>query len=378
MMPDENQNPDYLEYNLLGDEEFLDDETDAWEDGAQALRPEPEVAVDELMDQLAHEEELPSHAALRALSDLSRLEAEIVAEHWPEIPVEKRRELVAGVIQDAEEDVQWQLGRILRIALADEDAQVRRMAVEGLWEDGDTDLIGIFTHLLRSDPSTEVRAAAAAALGTFVLEGELDELDASLAMRAEESLLSVLRNEEEPVAVQSQALESIAYSGEVGVRDLIEDAYYSPYEEMRVSALNAMGRSADIRWRSLVRAELTNPSALMRVSAAIACGELEAHDAVDELILLLNDEEQAVRLAAVFALGRLGGKTAQEALRELAATENEGEAEAAEDALAEMLFYGSGEDSALYDEALDLEEDDDEGPWDGRYRRDDDDLGTYE
>ena len=85
MMTDENQNPDYLEYNLLGDEGFLDDETDEWEDGDLAPRSAPATDVDELIDQLAHDEELPSHIALRALSDLSRQDAETVAEHWSEI-----------------------------------------------------------------------------------------------------------------------------------------------------------------------------------------------------------------------------------------------------------------------------------------------------
>ncbi len=48
-----------------------------------------------------------------------------------------------------------------------------------------------------------------------------------LRMRAEESLLAVLNNEEEPLEVRRRALESIAYSSEAGVRQLIEDGYYS-------------------------------------------------------------------------------------------------------------------------------------------------------
>ena len=210
-----------------------------------------------------------------------------------------------------------------------------------------------------------------------MLAGELEELDSSLAMRAEESLLAVLSNEEEPIAVQCQALESIAYSGELGVRDLIEDAYYSAYEEMRVAALNAMGRSADIRWRALARAELENPSPEMRVSAAIACGELEARDSVSDVLALLNDQEQAVRLAAIFALGRLGGKVATEALETVSEGEFEEESEAADEALEEMLFYGSADDIPLFDESLHDGDDSDRGPWDSWFGRDESDLGSY-
>ena len=333
----------------------------------------------ELLHLLISEDSLPKPAYLHALSDLSRSDAMLVEEHWPRIPVSTRRDLVSLLVQDAEEDVRLDLGRILRIALDDTDAGVRQMAIEGLWEDRSDDLVGMFTHMLQHDSSIDVRAAAAAALGSFVLEGELDELDASLAMRAEESLLAILNNDAEPLEVQCRALESIAFSGETGVRQLIEDAYYSPYEEMRVSALNAMGRSADVRWRALACAELENPSAEMRAGAAIACGELEARESVDDIVRLLSDEEQPVRLAAIFALGRLGGKVAQVALQTVAESDYEIEAEAAEDALEEMLFYANSADFPLFDELSDAEDEQDDEPWDGWYGRDrdDDDLGSY-
>ncbi|MEZ4674361.1 MAG: HEAT repeat domain-containing protein [Caldilineaceae bacterium] len=186
-------------------------------------------------------------------------------------------------------------------------------------------------------------AAAAATLGSYVLAGELDELDSAFAMRTEEALLAVLQNPDEALLVQCRALESIAYSGETGIRQLIEDAYYSPEEELRISALVAMGRSADTRWRGLVRAELQNPSPQMRVEAARACGELEVQKAEPELIELLADEEQLVRLSAIFALGRLGGRRAQDALRIIANGDDGIDAEAADLALEEVLFYGDSE-----------------------------------
>src|SRR5690606_33021985 len=137
----------------------------------------------------------------------------------------------------------------LRIALQDSDPTVRRLAIAGLSDvsdDTESDLLGPLIDILRNDDHVEVRAAAAAALGNFVLAGELDEMDSALAMRAEQVLLETLREPDEPILVQSRALESIAYSGETGVRQLIEEAYYSPDEMLRVSALIAMGRSADV------------------------------------------------------------------------------------------------------------------------------------
>lgn len=348
------------------------------EDGEGGF-PKPRFAVQELMKHLVTGTETITGEDLFAFSDLSRQDAALVRQEWPLMPTEQRQTLVRSLIELSDDNIDWQLGRLLRIALDDADAKVRRYAIEGLWEETEADLLGPLIQILYHDKSEEVRAAAAAALGAYVLAGELDELDASLAMRAEEALLAILQNSAEPLAVQARALESIAYSGETGVRQLIEDNYYSPDEEMRISALVAMGRSADTRWRGLARAELQNPSPRMRAEAARACGELESKKAESDLLGLLLDEEQEVRLAAIFALGRLGGPRAREALRALTESENAVEAEAADTALEEMLFFADGEEIALFDDdGADEGDDLDFAPWDAADDFDDDELGKYD
>ena len=314
---------------------------------------------------------------LLAFSDLSPADNELVRREWALIPESRRYAIITYLVALAEEELDLFPGPILRVALQDPSPTVRALALDGLWEDNSSDLIGPLVQMLLNDVDDSVRAAAAQALGAFVLAGELDELDTALSMRAEEALLSVLLNPEQPVEVRRRALESIAYSGETGVRQLIEDAYYDPEEEMRISSLIAMGRSADIRWRGLVRAELRNPSAAMRGEAALACGELEAKAARGELIALLEDDEQLVRLAAITALGQIGGKAAQDALRTMSESEDPVEVEAADLALEELLFLQDDQDIALYDEDELLEDWDDE-PWDQPYDADDDDdLGDY-
>ena len=230
----------------------LEDDEAGWADD----RIRPDITVGQLIALLRNTVEMPLLEQLYALSDLSLHDFEMLRDEWSLIAVDRRRMAVEQLVERAREDISLQLGRLLRLALTDDDAGIRQIAIEGLWDDEQGDLIGPFVYLLDNDPEEAVRAAAAAALGPYVLAGELDELDAALAMRAEEALLSILNDETEPLAVQCRALESIAYSGETGVRQLIEDAYYSPYEEMRISALYAMGRSADVRWRGLVHAEL--------------------------------------------------------------------------------------------------------------------------
>ena len=342
---------------------------------------EPTLTLEEVLYRLVREEdELPANE-MAVFADLSRADAEQVRRVWPQISLMRRRVVTATIAEQYAVYLGMDYGAFLRIALDDSDAAVRGFAVIGLSEEGAAqDLLGRYVQILQSEGDVELRAAAAAALGAYILEGELEELDSALSMRAEQALMAVLTNRREPVAVQCRALESIAYSGELGVRQLIEEAYYAPEEARRLSALVAMGRSADIRWRRLVRAELTNPDPAMRAQAAYACGELEARSALRELLDLLQDPKQEVRLAAMFALGHIGGPQARDALQEVVENGDEVEAGAAEEALEEMDFYAGAEAAAtpLFDETEDEEDDTwGEAPeWESD--EDDDNLGEYE
>ena len=357
----------------------LDDETDL--DDAADADHHATWSVETLLQRLATTPDATPLNEYFALSDLTRAQAESVRKTWPTLDPETRRRVLAILLEGAETYLDVDLNVFLVTILDDAEADVRQLALETLAENEPApEMLGPMIQRLQRDEDDDVRAAAAAALGYYVLAGELDELDAALAMRAEESLVAILTDPAEPIIVQRRALESLAYSGEVGVRQFIEDAYYSPYEALRLGALVAMGRSADIRWRKLVRAELGNPSPAMRAEAAIACVELEVKAALSDLLDLLEDDEPLVRLAAIFALGRLGGKPARRALAGIAASDAE-EAEAAELALEEMLFY-AGEDADVFPlfEDADAEEERDElDPWDAwADDDDDDDLGEYE
>jgi HEAT repeat protein len=343
----------------------------------------PTLTLEEVLYQLVREPEEIAPNELAVFSDLSRFDAEETRRMWPHIPLMRRRSIVSSVTELFADGVDLDFGTFLRIAVDDPDVVVQRFAVIGLAEEGaSVDLLGRYVQLLQSAEDVELRAAAAAALGSYILEGELEELDAAMAMRAEQVLMAVLADAREPAVVKSRALESIAYSGELGVRQLIEDAYYSPDESRRLSALVAMGRSADVRWRRLARAELTNPDPAMRARAAFACGELEAKSALPELLKLLVDKDQAVRLAAMFALSHIGGAQARAALQTIYETGDDVESYAAEQALEELDFYTSVQAAStpMFDES---EAADDEwdpiSDWDeDEEDQEDDDLGQYE
>ena len=343
----------------------------------------PTLTLEEVLYQLVREPEEIAPSELAVFSDLSRLDAEETRRMWPHIPLMRRRSVVASVTELFADGVDLDFGTFLRIAVDDPDVVVQRFAVIGLAEEGaSVDLLGRYVQLLQSAEDVELRAAAAAALGSYILEGELEELDAAMAMRAEQVLMAVLADAREPAVVKSRALESIAYSGELGVRQLIEDAYYSPDESRRLSALVAMGRSADVRWRRLARAELTNPDPAMRARAAFACGELEAKSALPELLKLLVDKDQAVRLAAMFALSHIGGAQARAALQTIYETGDDVESYAAEQALEELDFYTSVQAAStpMFDESEAADDEwDPVSDWDeDEEDQEDDDLGQYE
>jgi len=267
---------------------------------------------------------------LMALSDLSRADVALVRNMWPSIPAERRQLVVTELVDFADHDYSLHLVRFLHLMLTDEDAVVRAAAISGLQNDISPEMVTDLVQLLNRDPVVDVRAAAAHALGAYILAGELEELDSSYAMRAEQALLSVIHNLQEPVEIRSRALESISFSSEVGVRQLIEDAYYS----------------AD-------------------------------QNALNDLLMLLEDRVQSVRLAAIFALGRIGGKAATNAVSMLVASEDTPpeELEAAKFALEEMPF-ATADGISAFDEDLAIDDEWEIEPWDAW--DDDVDLGLYE
>lgn len=329
--------------------------------GAQA-QPDPDRTVEFLLARLQEDGSSLEEQDLTGLSDLSLADLRKVREAWANIADARRLLVVETLVKESADNLHLHLGRLLRFAMKDSLSAVRIVAIRGLWEDREEDLVGPLIHILRNDSYDMVRAAAAEALGAFVLAGELDELSPALAIQAEDALLAILHAEMEPLHVQAQALVSVAYSGETGIRELIEDCYYSHYEEIQIAALRAMGRSADVRWRPTVQAELDSPDAELRAAAARACGELEARDAVNDLIALLNDESKAVRLAAIFALGRLGGRQAKETLNAVSESEDIDETQAVANALEEMLFYKESDGISLLDESG-AGEDDEADDW---------------
>jgi HEAT repeat protein len=290
----------------------------------------------------------PDHAVASieydALSDLNQDHLGQFRAAWSGLSLERQRGLVAGLIEFAEDHVDASFAPIYRWLMEDDDAWVRVHVIEGLWEEEDVRLISPLIRRLESDPTSDVRAAAALSLGRFLLLGEYDQIDKSAARRVEEALLEAYHAPDQDVSVRRRALEALANSSLDELPDMILEAYEDDDDIMRVGAVFAMGRSSDSRWNRYVLDELGSSDSVMLFEAARASGELEIEEALPDLLRLLGDEDIEIRDAAVWALGRIGGREARRALKACCASDDEDLVEAAEEALAELDFM-AGDDS---------------------------------
>jgi HEAT repeat protein len=303
---------------------------------------------------------LPPRARLYALSNLNAAQGRELAATWAELPAATRREVVLALTEIAESDFEVDFGAAFRVALDDPDPLTRKAAIDGLWEDEDVRLIPVLVACLQGDRVPDVRAAAATALGRFLLLGELGKIRPAFHRSAYQALLAAHAAESEESTMRRRVLESLAYSGEPEVSALIRQAYQHADDQERISAVFSMGRSGDEQWSSCVLAELPSPDPAMRYEAARACGELGLREAAAALVELTEDTDPEVQEAAVWALGQIGGDEARAALRRCARTENEALRDAALDALQELEFLHGDLSTIMFPFDLD-EQDDGEG-----------------
>ncbi len=90
----------------------------------------------------------------------------------------------------------------------------------------------------------------------------------------------------------------------------------------------------------------------MRFEAARSCGELELREAVPALIRMIADSDREVQQAAIFALGKIGGQEARQALRLCCDSEDEIIAMAGGDALSELELTAGMFEAFLDDEEV--------------------------
>ncbi|UCH86595.1 MAG: HEAT repeat domain-containing protein [Dehalococcoidia bacterium] len=272
------------------------------------------------------------------LSHLVDEEERAFLDAWPEIGIERRRQMVRQLGELAEDNVELNFDAIFLACLSDADPEVRAVAIRGLWEYEQRDLIERLIGLLQSDDSAFVRAEAALALGRFVLQCEFGSLPDRYFRQVEQALRRTIDDEGQELEVRGRALEAIGACSLPWVREAIDRAYRSDNQRLRVSGIHAMGRNCDPSWLPILFEELKSEDPEMRYEAALACGLLAEEAAVLHLAPLLEDEDIEVREVTIAALGEIGGRQARAVLLRYLEGPSQGMREAVEEALSVVDF----------------------------------------
>jgi len=296
-------------------------------------------SFDQVLDSLR--EPRPSDATLYKLSNLHGTELRLLTNAWPSLPVEHRRQIALRLEEIGEADFETDFSEVFKVCLVDSDPQVRAAGIEGLWEVQDVVLIRPLIRILQQDASMAVREAAAISLSRFALLAELGDLPSRPADLVWDALWNAVHAPQEDITVRRRAIESLAYFDRPEVTQLIESAYQDEEAMMRISAVFAMGRSADERWNERVVAELEQDDPQMRYEAARAAGALRVTEAVPVLSRMVADPDLEVKLAAVWALGQIGGPEAKRVLEICSEQGDDALQDAAGEAL-EELDLGDG------------------------------------
>lgn len=318
------------------------------------------IPFSEVLEALLDESTPVRPRYLYELSDVSPENLPSLAQAWGQISSRRRQALMEDLFELTESDLVLSFEAVCTLALTDQNAHVRTLAVRMLNEYEDPAYLPDFLRLVDQDPDDSVRAAATSALGVFVYLGEVDELSPGRLQIVEECLLRLVNSQEAPL-LRQRALESLGYSSRPDVSTLIDRAYHSEDPAWLASALNAMGRSADSRWNKPVMAKLDHPQPAVRAEAVSAAGELEISSARSSIVKLLEDHDIDVRMAAIWALSQIGGEGVRTRLeRRLKQADNDAETDMISAALDNLVINEGDFGFSLIDvDEVDLEDEDD-------------------
>ncbi|MFN0147567.1 MAG: HEAT repeat domain-containing protein [Dehalococcoidia bacterium] len=258
----------------------------------------------------------PSSVQMTALSDLSPEDAARMGTIWPGVAQPLRLDLAARARELAEDNADLHFGALGRIALGDLDPAVQRFAIDALWESEDRMTGAELGRVLLTDPDNSVRAAAASALGPFVLRREL--VDADPPGDALVEALRTAASDSEPSAdVRARAIESLGPRTLPWVEELINSAYYDDDRRLRLAAIRAMGGTARDEWVDVLAEQARSDDPEYRYETALALGQIGSDASIDLLVELAEDDDPEVMVAALGALGGVGGPDVIERLKDL-------------------------------------------------------------
>jgi HEAT repeat protein len=280
-------------------------------------------------------------------------------------PKEERIALLQRIVEIP--DYTTDYGPVLRDYLDDPEPEVRKLAIEGLWDCPDPEFIPLLFDAAENDPDEQVRCRAIITLGRYIYEGEmadydfdfgsmdevirLDELPQEDFVRVKDFLIGIYRNEDKSFDERRFAVEALSFFNDQECLTIIEQAYAHADPKMKLSAIFGMGRSGNTRWTDIILKELYNPDPELQREAIRATGEAGLAEAGKDLWRLTYSEDRDTQLEAIWSLGQSGWEGAFGRLDELSLESTDPEIqETAEAALEEWYVYSGAITDEMFDE----------------------------
>ncbi len=292
--------------------------------------------IKDILEEIIVSRELPANTHLADLSRMQAADFRLFKQSWAKVEAPRRRQILIRLEELIEDNIELDFDAIFKYCLKDVDPMVRKQAIESLWDNRDTALIPTFTNLLNGDINLDVQAAAATALGKYVLAVELEDIDESYRDLLSRTLLAAFNNKNRDNDVRRRALEAVAPFNLPAVQEAIRQAYDSRDERLIASAIYGMGKTCNEAWLPVLYKELKNPDAEIRFETAGALAEIGNQDSVPHLMEIINDQDIEVRQSVIQSLADIGGNEAKQCLKKLADDPNEAIREAAAAALTQF------------------------------------------
>jgi HEAT repeat protein len=262
-------------------------------------------------------------------------------EAWVSVIPERRDEIAGALVELAEDNVDLDFRLVLSWILNDPDPQVRKIALEGLWEETNPRVMRKVIELVQTDSDYEIQASAALLLGRFAYLASIEELPETASSELQQVLRDIFFNTDNSLNVRRRILEALGYFAHTeDIQQAIKQAFASNEQMLRESALVAMGRSLQTQWLPIISNSLSEQSPALRYEAARAAGEMgeEARSLAPRIAPLVDSNDSEVALAAIWALGQIGGDLAKRTLKRIKGNRDTTRSQAAEEALDEIAL----------------------------------------
>jgi HEAT repeat protein len=210
---------------------------------------------------------------LRIFTDLRDRDHTTFWPEWITIPEAARIRIITLMNEISEDNLELDFRTVMRWSLDDNNAEVRRRAIDGLSEEEHPRIIPDLLDRLQHDSADDVRSQAAISLARFTAMIATDELSDQTATTLITTLKQVLATSRNHLDVYRRTLEALGSVADDTITASIAAAWQSDSAPLRESAIVAMGRSADTQWLPMIRSALQHVNAAIRFEAATAAGE---------------------------------------------------------------------------------------------------------